>query len=158
MTEGISESFCFYIFGIACLTPWNFFITPQSYWNTKFADNTSNGIDENEMQKFWDSSLSGNSYIKIHVRYKTWSDIFPNFSISVAICGVQFLFCIVGTVMVNFFSRQFRFIFCFCFLLLIFCFCSFFALVDTSNFTQEFFAASLCIAVLMTILRRDWKF
>ena len=62
MTEGISESFCFYIFGIACLTPWNFFITPQSYWNTKFADNTSNGIDENEMQKFWDSSLSGNSY------------------------------------------------------------------------------------------------
>ena len=60
MTEGISESLCFYIFGIACLTPWNFFITPQSYWNTKFADNPAdNSTAENSMQKFWDSSLSG---------------------------------------------------------------------------------------------------
>lgn len=69
-----------------------------------------------------------------------------------AICGVQFTFCIVGTVLVNYFSRQVRFISCFSLLLLLFCICSLFALLDTSHFNEEFFGTSLAIAVLMTIL------
>ena len=50
---------CFYVFGVVCLSPWNFFITPQSYWNAKFSTpNATNGT-LNEYQQFWDSSLSG---------------------------------------------------------------------------------------------------
>ncbi|CBY06701.1 unnamed protein product [Oikopleura dioica] len=132
-TGSLLESICFYIFGIACLAPWNFFITPQTYWHEKFADSqddifAKNSTDSNAMQKFWDSSLS------------------------VAICGVQFIFCVIGTFTITKFTRQTRFTVCFVLLAILFTACAILALVDTSNFKELFFGGSLSIAVLMTIL------
>lgn len=131
MTSSTVSTLCFYIFGVSCLSAWNFFITPQSYWNAKFATHNSsspNGTDLNPYQQFWDSSLS------------------------VAICGVQFTFCCIGTVLVNCFSRKCRFIFCFASLISLFLICAILAVVDTSANTELFFGTSLCIAVAMTIL------
>jgi len=129
MASQFLKTICFYIFGVVCLSAWNFFITPQSYWNAKFSQsNNSNSTDLNPYQQFWDSSLS------------------------VAICGVQFTFCCVGTFSVNYFSRKFRFIFCFLSLIGLFLICAVLAYVDTSSFTEVFFSISLTIAVAMTIL------
>ena len=61
MASSFSTTVSFYIFGVACLSAWNFFITPQSYWNAKLAshNSTSNSTGLNPYQQFWDSSLSG---------------------------------------------------------------------------------------------------
>jgi len=119
---------CFYVFGVVCLSPWNFFITPQSYWNAKFSTpNATNGT-LNEYQQFWDSSLS------------------------VAICGVQFTFCCIGTILINCFSRKVRFITCLLSLISLFLICAIMAPIDTSDCNQAFFIVSLVIAVMMTIL------
>jgi len=130
MASSFSTTVSFYIFGVACLSAWNFFITPQSYWNAKLANHnaTSNSTELNPYQQFWDSSLS------------------------VAICGVQFTFCCVGTALVNCFSRKCRFIFCFTSLITLFLINATLALVDTSSINQIFFVISLTIAVAMTIL------
>jgi len=122
------NTICFYVFGVVCLSPWNFFITPQSYWNAKFSDKNSTNGTLNEYQQFWDSSLS------------------------VAICGVQFTFCCIGTVLINFFSRKVRFISCLLSLITLFLICAIMAPVDTSDYNQAFFIVSLFIAVMMTIL------
>ena len=105
MASQFLKTICFYIFGVVCLSAWNFFITPQSYWNAKFSQsNNSNSTDLNPYQQFWDSSLSG-KFTTVTIYLLTCS--------LVAICGVQFTFCCVGTFSVNYFSRRFRFIFCF---------------------------------------------
>ena len=122
MASSFSTTVSFYIFGVACLSAWNFFITPQSYWNAKLANHnaTSNSTELNPYQQFWDSSLSGKVFIEIRIprtsprcsMKKVLENRTKN-STSVAICGVQFTFCCVGTALVNCFSRKCRFIFCF---------------------------------------------
>ena len=117
MASSFSTTVSFYIFGVACLSAWNFFITPQSYWNAKLANHnaTSNSTGLNPYQQFWDSSLSGNIISKsgYQDRPKSAYKESVKIVISVAICGVQFTFCCVGTALVNCFSRKCRFIFCF---------------------------------------------
>ena len=132
-TGSLLESICFYIFGIACLAPWNFFITPQTYWHEKFADSqddifASNSTDSNAMQKFWDSSLSGKNF-NFFMKFKQFL---------VAICGVQFIFCVIGTFTITKFTRQTRFTVCFVLLAILFTACAILALVDTSNFKGKF--------------------
>ena len=132
-TGSLLESICFYIFGIACLAPWNFFITPQTYWHEKFSDSgngfySSNTSDSNAMQKFWDSSLSGNNF-----------EAFLSFmKVLVAICGVQFVFCVIGTFTITKFTRQTRFTVCFALLAVLFTASATLALVDTSNYKGNF--------------------
>ena len=49
----------FFLLGVGSLVPWNFLITPKDYWLEKLRSaNQSTSDDLNELQKFWESSLS----------------------------------------------------------------------------------------------------
>jgi len=49
----------FFVLGVGSLVPWNFLITPKDYWLEKLrADNQTSNDQPNELQKFWESSLS----------------------------------------------------------------------------------------------------
>lgn len=54
--------FGFYLYGLGGLMPWNFYITPENYWNHKLSTNFSqNGTllpEQNWMQNFWQNFLS----------------------------------------------------------------------------------------------------
>ena len=75
MASSFSTTVSFYIFGVACLSAWNFFITPQSYWNAKLAshNSTSNSTGLNPYQQFWDSSLSGKKLFPYQKCVFAWS-------------------------------------------------------------------------------------
>lgn len=49
----------FFLLGVGSLVPWNFLITPKDYWLEKLrSSNQTSSDDLNELQKFWESSLS----------------------------------------------------------------------------------------------------
>ena len=49
----------FFLLGVGSLVPWNFLITPKDYWLEKLrSQNQTNSDQLNELQKFWESSLS----------------------------------------------------------------------------------------------------
>ncbi|CAG5088000.1 Oidioi.mRNA.OKI2018_I69.PAR.g11698.t1.cds [Oikopleura dioica] len=91
----------FYVYGLAGLMPWNFYITPENYWNDKLTTNDTFSPDgsftPNWMQNFWQNFLSilctgvvFLSSILLQFRPQSWSK--ENLlSIGVAVSVVLFI-------------------------------------------------------------------
>jgi len=97
MADGESASgfirFCFFVLGVGTLLPWNFFITPHSFWMEKLYINyTETPTDSDEVkppqkyQEFWSSTLA------------------------LATMSTNLLMCFLTTLLMNRVSRNTRFV------------------------------------------------
>ena len=58
MPVNIEAYGCLMLLGIGSLLPYNFFITPELFWQEKLATNETTGGQLNWMQNFWQNFLA----------------------------------------------------------------------------------------------------
>ncbi|XP_003745116.1 equilibrative nucleoside transporter 2 [Galendromus occidentalis] len=122
-------AFTIFLFGIASLLPWNFFITATDYWNYKFRDPSPNSTtDTTPLQK------SFNSYLAIASKLP------------------YIIFLVVNTAIANKIRCSVRIGYSLFICIVLFIATAALVKIDTDLHQKEFLAATLCIVVLINVV------
>ncbi|OQR71390.1 equilibrative nucleoside transporter 3-like, partial [Tropilaelaps mercedesae] len=123
-------TFTIFLFGVASLLPWNFFITATDYWNYKFRDPAVrvNSTETTPLQK------SFNSYLAIASKLPYILFLVVNTAISNKVrCSVRVGFSLLACTA-------------------LFLATTILVKVNTDKYQKEFLAATLCIVVLINVV------
>jgi equilibrative nucleoside transporter 1/2/3 len=118
----------FFVLGMGTLLPWNFFITPYSYWQDKLStENSTNSTQQNIYQEFWAASLGLTTML------------------------TNFLMCLLTSILMGKISKSIRFYVPMIGIGGCFGICAVMAQMDSSEWVTAFFASTLALTIVITV-------